>query len=1265
MSEYYALIKAKLEGNLQAEINKQKYTVPLKIDANKLKTQVGQLENQLNRLKIANKDAFANSDAVKSQLANVMQLQEGVKNNTVSLGEYKVGYGELNNEVLRYNKNSSAVIQNTDNIGTSFQKALIKITQWGVATTLIYGSLRQLKLGIQYVEDLNKAMTNIGLVTGQMTSELSGMASEFNSMAKELGATTLDMAEGATEWIRAGKTELETMELLKNSTMLAKLGNLEASDSTTKLTAITNAYNVSARDSISIIDMLIGLDNAFATSTGEIADAMEESSSMAKQAGVNYQDLASYITVVSSVTRQSGDTIGNAMKSILARMVQVKAGADFDEEGESINNVEKVLLKYGITLRDTNNSFRDMSDVLSDAAEKYNELGVANNTVAQGQITSALAGLRQANYLAALFQNWDKVTQAQGIATNSAGLTAERYEIYLQSIEAASNNLKSSWEKLWMESISEEAISNIINGLSKILDFISGTGGLIPSIALLGGAFLVWKDIAIGVSAVNGIVSLSFGSLLGPIGLVIAAIGGLIMIINAIDTPAEKVAKLNSEISELDSTISNLESKKETIASLSQEFLDLKDNTNKSIEEQKRFNQLQNDLKDILPTIAGYYDQSGNFVITDEALVSNQAYLDLLIQQIDAQKALRSLALSEEIGATIKGFGKESSTIGKQAELLNKISMYKSMGEAGGYEAGRYLSLDEDKIKESLEKAKLAQAEYIQWAIDNWEYFSDADKKLIEESGEFGEQIADIMSGVADSIDAPEISDKIEEVSGAMESLTSATSILNSATKEQIDNGYISAQTAMELVDANSMLAQYLTQTANGYLFDAEAARQAVYAEMQHMMVIAKIPAAALAAANGNYLFAQSAIATAQATEKQKAKMLDLLKLYAAMGTSISLPSVSGGGGGGSSESPQKKAIDAAIKALEKQKKALQDRLDEFKKYIEAQKESLRLQKEEADFNDEIAKKTKSLAKLKTQIALLALDDSEEARQQRLDLEDEAAELEEEITEDKEDRKYDLQIEALDRLQKEFEDNINAQIDLISQQIDNYREQQQAINDNAGAVGGLTNAIGLLGSQSSIVYSIMSLEQIAMLGLSESQKKMIEENIKKWEEEGKKIEEIMQLAIQYANYLKTLKLSVNAEGFEGNPYRLAIIMQKYGEHHGHGGSYHNGGIVESHHNGRFAGGLQSNEVFAKLIKGEFVLTEGQMRNFLTGVLPKTIAYAENMGSSYGDIDISMPIVIQGNADEKVLNNLKKEIFSNMNDILRTRGIKRTATNYSF
>jgi len=150
--------------------------------------------------------------------------------------------------------------------------------------------------------------------------------------------------------------------MLASSTRMSKLGNLEAADATDKLIAVTNAYNISAKDSMRIVDVLIALDNKFATSTSEIAAAMQKSASMSKLAGVSYQDLASYITVISATTRQSGETIGQAMKTIFARMEQVKAGANIDAEGESINNVEKVLLANGIALRDDVHSFRDMSD---------------------------------------------------------------------------------------------------------------------------------------------------------------------------------------------------------------------------------------------------------------------------------------------------------------------------------------------------------------------------------------------------------------------------------------------------------------------------------------------------------------------------------------------------------------------------------------------------------------------------------------------------------------------------------------------------------------------------------------------------------------------------------------------------------------------------------------------------------------------------------------------------------------------------------------
>ena len=93
---------------------------------------------------------------------------------------------------------------------------------------------------------------------------------------------------------------------------MSKLGNLEAADATDKLISVTNAYNISAKDSIGVVSTLIGLDNSFATSTSEIAEAMQKSASMAKLAGVSYQDLASYISVISATTRQSGETIGQA-----------------------------------------------------------------------------------------------------------------------------------------------------------------------------------------------------------------------------------------------------------------------------------------------------------------------------------------------------------------------------------------------------------------------------------------------------------------------------------------------------------------------------------------------------------------------------------------------------------------------------------------------------------------------------------------------------------------------------------------------------------------------------------------------------------------------------------------------------------------------------------------------------------------------------------------------------------------------------------------
>ena len=59
----------------------------------------------------------------------------------------------------------------------------------------------------------------------------------------------------------------------------------------------------------------------------------------------------------------------------------------------SIDNFDPTIYSENdIKLRDSLGTFRNMTDVLSDAAKKYQELGAAGDTVAQAQITTAIGG---------------------------------------------------------------------------------------------------------------------------------------------------------------------------------------------------------------------------------------------------------------------------------------------------------------------------------------------------------------------------------------------------------------------------------------------------------------------------------------------------------------------------------------------------------------------------------------------------------------------------------------------------------------------------------------------------------------------------------------------------------------------------------------------------------------------------------------------------------------------------------------------------------
>ena len=98
------------------------------------------------------------------------------------------------------------------------------------------------------------------MVTGQTDNQVRELIGTYSEMARQLGSTTKEVAKGSVEWLRQGKTVEETNKLLTASTMLSKVGMIEATEATELMTAALNGFKLSADDAMGIVDKLSAVD---------------------------------------------------------------------------------------------------------------------------------------------------------------------------------------------------------------------------------------------------------------------------------------------------------------------------------------------------------------------------------------------------------------------------------------------------------------------------------------------------------------------------------------------------------------------------------------------------------------------------------------------------------------------------------------------------------------------------------------------------------------------------------------------------------------------------------------------------------------------------------------------------------------------------------------------------------------------------------------------------------------------------------------------
>ena len=307
-----------------------------------------------------------------------------------------------------------------------------------------------------------------------------------------------------------------------------------------------------------------------------------------------------------------------------------------------------------------------------------------------------------------------------------------------------------------------------------------------------------------------------------------------------------------------------------------------------------------------------------------------------------------------------------------------------------------------------------------------------------------------------------------------------------------------------------------------------------------------------------------------------------------------------------------------------RRKDKLKDQLDEYKKLIDLRKKLLETYEDELKYQRELSQRQNALASLQAQLSLAELDQSAAGRARARELRAQVQDAQNDLDDFTLEHAIEVVTNNLDDQYSEYETFINDKLDRLEKAI---KGVEDAVNNRIDA-DTLRELLGLIDEK---------INNIAPPGMNDYRYIALQNN-------GVAVKNAAEfdLDLDLRKRYKTWEKYINA---------LYIRMMGNSKVAGLLG-------IEEHHSGGFVGGVKSNETFAKLMDGEFVVTPNQMGSFVNRTLPSIASGGNTFNSPLISIECD-------NVSQDALPGLRTIVNDAVEEIKRQfDGGMTRAANYS-
>lgn len=370
-----------------------------------------------------------------------------------------------------------------------FAKVLKQTAKYQLSNNMIRGFTGAIQSAYHYAQSLNTSLTDIRIVTGYNTDQMAKFAEQANKAAKALSTTTTDYTKGSLIYFQQGLSNDEVRERTETTIKMANATGESTSKIADQMTAVWNNFADGSRELSYYADVMTALGAATASSTDEISEGINKFAATSKTVGLSYEYATAALATVTARTRESADVVGNAFKTLFARIQGLNQGDTLDD-GTTLNKYSAALDKVGVNIKTTSGDLKGMDQILDELGPKWQTL--ANDQ--KMALAQTVAGVRQYSQFMALMNNYDYFKENVQVARDSTGTLEKQADIYAESWEAAQKRVRAAAEGVYQDLIDDKFFISLNNGLADVIsgldDFIDKAGGLKTIIMALSGVIL-------------------------------------------------------------------------------------------------------------------------------------------------------------------------------------------------------------------------------------------------------------------------------------------------------------------------------------------------------------------------------------------------------------------------------------------------------------------------------------------------------------------------------------------------------------------------------------------------------------------------------------------------------------------------------------------------------------------------------------------------------------------------------------------------------